>query len=400
MGRAALKPSAAVGRLLRHRRKELHLTLVEVADRLERDGERIPVSTLARIERGALDPGIPRLHRLLRLYRIRPHLLADLMDLEGLAVQPPVGKDLETLIEDGRRYWEQGDTAQGLAHLFAVRERVPADPAARLLRQKATLAFAIFARGLGKSELAHQLVDDLLREPPDPSILLHVLVLAASVWRGLGSLAAALAFQARAELEVDPGDPRQVAWVFHEKGKLLSAAGQHVAAGEALERAVEAYRAAADPYGESKALLAKVGALAAAGRFLDALEVARHVLSRSESLGHAQVELAARIEIGRNLVASGSAEEGLDALAAALAKAMMLKDRHGQFLAHYCRFKAYEAVGDLDRAALELEFARYFVRFVDEAMPEADEVRSALDTGAPHGAKRRNPPPSKRSSAG
>ncbi len=337
---------------------------------------------------------------LLRLYRIRPHLVADLVDLEDLAVEPPVGKDLKALFNDGLKYWEQGNHAQGLAHLFAVRELVPGDPEARLLRQKAMLTFAIFARTLGKSELAHQLVDDLLREPPDPSILLNVLVLAASVWRGLGSLVAALAFQARAELEVDPGDPRQVAWVFHEKGKLLTLAHEFDAADEALERALQAYRAANDPYGESKALLARVGALVAAGRFPAAIEVARDVLARSQSLGHAELELTARIEIGRNLVASGNAEEGLDALAEALAKAMLLKDRHGQFLAHYCLFKAYEAMGEGDRAALELQSAKYFVRYVDEAAPEADEVRNAIDTGAPHGATRKVPPPSNRFGAG
>jgi tetratricopeptide (TPR) repeat protein len=389
MGRSALKPSIAVGRLLRQRRKELQLTLEEVSARLGRKGDRIPISTLARVERGELDPGLPRLHLLLHLYRIRPHLVSDLMDLEELAVEPPVGKDIKALFNDGLKCWEQGNTAQGLAHLFAIRELLPGDPEARLLRQRATLEFAVFARGLGKFELAHQMVEDLLREPPDPSILLNVLVLAASVWRGLGSIVAALAFQARAELEVDQKDPRQVAWVFHQKGKLLTVAGEPEQAEEALVRAIEAYRAAQDPFGESKALLAKVGVLVAAHRFPEALTVAHEVLARSESLGHAQLELTARIEIGRNLVASGKAEEGLDALSEALAKAMLLKERHGQFLAHYHLWKTYEAVGDVDRAALELESARYFVRFVDEASAEADEVR-LFEKGGTHDTARKD----------
>ncbi len=311
------------------------------------------------------------------------------MDLEELAVEPPVGKDIKALFNDGLKCWEQGNTAQGLAHLFAIRELLPGDPEARLLRQRATLEFAVFARGLGKFELAHQMVEDLLREPPDPSILLNVLVLAASVWRGLGSIVAALAFQARAELEVDQKDPRQVAWVFHQKGKLLTVAGEPEQAEEALVRAIEAYRAAQDPFGESKALLAKVGVLVAAHRFPEALTVAHEVLARSESLGHAQLELTARIEIGRNLVASGKAEEGLDALSEALAKAMLLKERHGQFLAHYHLWKTYEAVGDVDRAALELESARYFVRFVDEASAEADEVR-LFEKGGTHDTARKD----------
>jgi tetratricopeptide (TPR) repeat protein len=392
MPNAARATSIAVGRLLRQRRKDLQLTLEEVSERLGKRGDRIPVSTLARIEQGKLDPGIVRLNKLLRLYRIRPHLVSDLMDLEELAVEAPVGKDLKTLFNDGLKYWEQGNIAQGLAHLFAVRERVPGDPEARLLRQKATLAFAVFARNLGKFELAHQMVEDLLREPPDPSILVNVLVLGASVWCGLGSVEVALALQARAELHVDPENHRQVAWVFHQKGRLLTAAGELKDAGEALTRAGEEYRAAADPHGESKALLARIDVLVAARRFSEALASAREVLTRAADFGHALLELTARIDIGKILVASGQVEEGLESLSEALAKAMMLKERHGQFLAHYWLWKACKVAGDTDRAGLELESARYFVRFVDGASAEADEVRMFEGGGTDDTARKDSPP--------
>jgi tetratricopeptide (TPR) repeat protein len=375
MGMEARKSSVAVGRLLRRRRSELRLSLKQVSDHVALSGDRIPVSTLARIERGELDPGIVRLNKLLRLYRIRPHLVSDLMDLEELAVEAPVGKDIKTLYADGVKHWEQGNTAQGLAHLFAVRELVPDDPESKVLRQKATLAFAVFARNLGKFELAHQMVEDLLREPPDSSVLLSVLVLGAAVWYGLGSLEMAFALLARAELHVDPKEQRQVAWTFHEKGRLLALAGEPEQAEEALTRAIEAYQAVADPYGESKALLARVGALVAAHRFPEALEVAREVLARSERLGHPQLALSARTLIGRSLVASGRVADGLETLSEALAQAMSRKDRHGQFLAHYWLWKAFGAAREMDRAELELESARYFVRFVDEVSPEADEVR-------------------------
>jgi tetratricopeptide (TPR) repeat protein len=392
MGRIALKPSIAVGRLLRQRRKELQLTLEQVSAQLFHKGHGVPISTLARVERGELDPGLPRLHQLLHLYGIRPHLVSDVMDLEELAVEPPAGKSLQALFDDGVTYWKQGNAPQGLAHLFAVREIVAGDLESRLLRQKAILTFAIFARGLGKFELAHQMVEDLLREPPDRSILLNVLVLASSVWRGMGSLVAARAFLAQAETEVDPHKPEQVAWVSQQKAKLLTLAGETDQAQQAVDRAIEAYRAAKDPFGETKALLTRVDALAAARRYSDAIAAAQEVLARSKRLRQAQLEMSARIEIGRNLVASGQAEEGLDALSEALAKAMLLKERNGQFLAHYFLWKAYLAVGDSDRAALELESARYFVRFVDEASAEADEIRLLQKGGTDDKARKDSPP--------
>jgi tetratricopeptide (TPR) repeat protein len=379
MPSAARATSAAVGRLLRRHRKNLKLTLVEVSERLGKSGDRIPPSTLARIEQGKLDPGIVRLNKLLSLYRIRPHLVSDLMDLEEVAVEPPIGKDVKSLFNDGLKHWQEGNLPQALAHLFAVRELVPTNLESRILQQKAILAFAVFARDLGRFELAHQLVEDLLRERPEPSILVNILVLGASVWRGLGSMEAALAFQARAELHLDLRDHRQVAWVYHQKGKLLTLAGEPAQAKEALARAVEAYRAAGDSYGESKALLTTVGTLAVARRFPEALGFARDVLAQSLDRGHTQVELIARIEIGRILVATGRTDEGIEMLSEALGKAVLLKEKHGQFLVHYWLWKAY---GDAARARLELESARYFVRFTNEVCPEAEELRRIEEEGA------------------
>ena len=89
MGSAALKPSLAIGRLLREKRKERQLTLREVSERMAERGGRIPISTLVRIEQGKLDPGVRRLHALLRFYDVPPHLVADLVELEDLAVELP-----------------------------------------------------------------------------------------------------------------------------------------------------------------------------------------------------------------------------------------------------------------------------------------------------------------------
>ena len=193
MGSAALKPSIAVGRLLRNRRHEMRLTLRDVSERLEKMGERFPTSTLIRVEQGKLDPGVRRLHLLMKLYRIPPHLVAELVEIEELAVDEPKHADLETLHRKGVEFLKRGQTAQALAHLFAIRQHATDGDASRLMRQKATLTFAIAARDLGKRNLAAQLVDDLLCEPADPSLRLNLLVLASSLWQGKGSVEVALA---------------------------------------------------------------------------------------------------------------------------------------------------------------------------------------------------------------
>ncbi len=76
MGTVAVRTSPSVSRLLRRKREELGLSLRAVEQKLAEQGERFPASTLSRIEQGKLDPGVRRLHQLLRLYKIPPHLVA------------------------------------------------------------------------------------------------------------------------------------------------------------------------------------------------------------------------------------------------------------------------------------------------------------------------------------
>src|SRR5688572_3287668 len=130
MPKGIVRASQAVGSLLREKRLALGLSLRQVSDRLKEQGETIPSSTLIRIEQGKLDPGVLRLHRLLRLYKVPPLLVADLIELEDLAIEIPAGLDLETLYRDGADAWKRGDIPKGLAYLFAVRRHVPDDSAA------------------------------------------------------------------------------------------------------------------------------------------------------------------------------------------------------------------------------------------------------------------------------
>jgi transcriptional regulator with XRE-family HTH domain len=65
-----MNPTVGLGEFLRHRRLERHLTLRQVCDLMDERGERVPPSTLSRVEQGKLDPSVRRLFLLLDLYAI------------------------------------------------------------------------------------------------------------------------------------------------------------------------------------------------------------------------------------------------------------------------------------------------------------------------------------------
>jgi tetratricopeptide (TPR) repeat protein len=167
-----------------------------------------------------------------------------------------------------------------------------------------------------------------------------------------------------------------MAWVLHQQASVLLEVERPGEAGEVLDQALAHYRAMNDTYGEAQALVARTQALKRLGRLEDALACARQLTALCEQHGHAKPAVAGYLELGRLLVRSGQAREGLAVLREALGKAILQENRNAQFFAHYYLWKAYEGLGDGDRARFEREAARYFVRFLDEPSPEADEVRA------------------------
>ncbi len=390
MGTVALRSSRALSHLLQRKRTELRLSLQDVSDWTAETGERIPTSTLARIERGMLDPGVWRFHQLLRLYRLPPDLVADLVEVEAMSAEQPSARDLETLYNEGLAHLKKGDVPNGLACLLAVRQYVPPDENSRLVRQKAIISFAIAVRTRGKLPLALRLVNDLLVEPPDPSLVLNVLILASSIWRGLGSLQPAWAFLERAEALLTPGNPQERAWVLHQKARLLLSSGEAGKAADELEWAVISYRAVPDPYGESKARLLRVDVIDALGETARATESSRDVIRFAMENEFKQIAIEARMKLGRLLVKTERLEEGFATLNEVLAEGVRTRDNHAQFLAHHGLFKVYESVGDRDRARVELHAAGYFSQFVNEESAEADEVRTLLEAEGTRERKRRS----------
>lgn len=389
MGSAALKPSAAVGRLLRQRRKELRLTLREVSERMAEIGEPFPTSTLVRVEQGKLDPGVRRLHLLLRLYNVPAHLVSDLVELEELAVEEPAGKDLETLFRDGIAHWKRGNVGEALSHLFAIRQHVPADEKSRVLRQNATHTFAVAARELGKLRLARQLVDDLLCEPPDPSLMARVLILASTLWNRQGSVEMALALIRRAADHVRPGDHKEQAWILHHEAKLLVAVGELDEATQVLDRAARLYRKLKNVHGEIQTMIVRVSALEEAGDPDAAISCARKVIRMAERNDHALLAVSGRLDLGRLLVTHGAPEKGLEELRKVLSEAVLLEDRIAEFYAHYQLWKAYQTLGQSEPMKFEFQAAAHFVQFIDEPSPEAEEIRRLADERKRGGRRRR-----------
>jgi tetratricopeptide (TPR) repeat protein len=377
MAKRAFKMSLALAETLRSRRRELGLTLREVVRETEAAGSPIPVSTLAKIEQGRLDPGIQRLHLLLKLYHIPIQMAGDVLDLEEIAADLPKTHDPQVLYQDAVELWKRGEIREALAHFFALRHMV-SDEAARF-RQKALLGFAIASASLGKLRMALKMIEGLLLEPVRPELRVDTYVQAAVVWDGLQCPDVALAFLERARCHVPPGDAKQHARVLHKTADVLRQLGQLEQATACLERALQAYRDAADAYGESLALRLPVRLRQAAGDLEGALQAAQEARRHAEQHGFGRVVILRRLQEGSLLTALGRGEEGLDALREGLAGAVASEDRPAQFYAHYYLWKANEAMGQNDRARFERRAAEYFVQFVDEMTEETREVRGAAD---------------------
>jgi len=378
MARHTHPPSRALARLLRSRRQELGLTLREIEERAAAEGNPIPFSTLSKIEQGKAEPGLRRLVLLLRLYNLPVELAGELLEIEELAGDDPVEEDPQALYRKGLEAVRRGDHRSGLASLIALRYRTVDKAEHRLLRQKATLSLAVTVVNLGKVRLARRLAEDLLFEPPHPSLLVNVLTLIGRTWRELGSPEGALAFLERASAHVGPDEHLKRAWILHETARVYESQGKLEEASELIDQALEAYRAAGDRRGEGNAIGAKLKIAEQRGDLRRALELAREGLSLADAHGYEHLSLNRMLDRGRILFAMGDREAGLHVMNEGLARAITLGDKDAQFHAHYQLWKAHEALGDQERARFEEGAARYFVRFVDGVSDAAREVRELL----------------------
>jgi tetratricopeptide (TPR) repeat protein len=382
MGSKPTPPSRAVGDLLRSRRRALGLTLGDVSKKLVEGGHPVPVSSLSLIEMGRSDPGVFRLHQLLRLYEVPAYLVANLIEMEELSGAVPKSRDPEVLRRDGLEHWKKGDIGRALAHLMALRELAPTDEALRAKRQEAILDFSIAAASLGRLLLAREILSDLLCEPPDPRLVTRVLLQAATVWSRSGANDAAMGFLREAEVRADRSDVATMAWLHHAQAKALVVRGRLRDAESRVRKAIAGYRRSKDTYGEGRARLLRVQIAEAREDTVAGLRLAREARTFSSRHGHRALAGMALVRAGRLYVHAGKNASAVQALRTALAELARIGDPHGRFLAHYWLSVAYAESGDHDRARFEARAATHFSAFVDKrSSPEARDMRALRTMG-------------------
>jgi hypothetical protein len=113
-----------------------------------------------------------------------------------------------------------------------------------------------------------------------------------------------------------------------------------------LTKALKAYRADGDAYGEGRVLAARVVMQMDDRDSNAALRAARKGRAHADRHGFGRLSTVAKIDEGRALVKLGKRSAGLSALRAALSEAISIEDRVAQYYVHYFRWKAHEASGD------------------------------------------------------
>lgn len=374
----AINASPAVAHLLRERRQALKLTLRRVAALTEDGGNPIPHSTLARIERGKLDPGVRRLQQLLRLYNLPAQAAGDLLDLEALAGAVPFERDPRILKERAVSAWRDGRVSDALASFLAFRDRVGKEPSTRAMRQDAVLSFASAAASLGKQHLSRLLLDDLLLDKPEPAVLVALLLQQSIVWRGLGSTEAAIAFIERAAAHVAPGSHRHHGWIDHQRALIEIDLAEFATAKRHLDAARAAQRRADSPRDEAAVLLSYAHLAYDRGDAASAVAAAARAAAFADRHKFARLKMFGLLEQARALLRTGDVTGSRRILQSILADSLVSDDNVIRFHAHYYLWKAECAGGVPARADVELREAAYFVRFVDQMSPEASEVRTHL----------------------
>jgi tetratricopeptide (TPR) repeat protein len=298
--------------------------------------------------------------------------------MEELSGAVPPSRDPEVLRRDGLDHWKKGEIGRALAHLMALREIAPTDEGQRWKKQQALLDFSMAAAGLGRLQLAREIMNEILCEPPDARLVTRVLIQAATLWSRSGAPDAAMAFLKEAEARADRKDVAAMAWLHHAYARALVDRSRLKDAEKRLHKALTGYRRVRDTYGEARARLLKVRIAEARDDVRSGLRLAEEARAFALRYGHRALAGMALVRRGYFLVNSDKSAQAIRVLQSALDEFTRLGDPHGRFLAHYWLSVAYSRAGDVDRALFETRSARHFSGYVDSrSCPEARDMRVA-----------------------
>ncbi|HEX5042889.1 MAG TPA: hypothetical protein VFV75_08275 [Candidatus Polarisedimenticolaceae bacterium] len=363
MPRVAIRASQDLARLLRQRRSELNLTLREVEERSKTYGKVIPFTTLAKVEQGRVDPGVVRFQQLLEAYDLPKEMALDVVSMETLRAEIPKKAEPQALYEEALRLWRAGQIGQALGHMYALREAVAGKPQFDELRRKAQLHFALVAANLGRFSLSRYLLEQLLREPLGPAMLLRVFVQLAGCWNRLGVHELALAMLGRAETFGAHVEPGEAAWLAHERALIELSRRNYAEARNSLKRARDLYRQAKDDRGVFKADVTLARIHLALGEARQAIRLANQVVEAAAM--YPALQPGARVLLGQAQLAGRQSEEAIATLRVALSEAVAADNASARYLAHHYLSMAFSLVGDTERADVERHAAEQFQRYVD-----------------------------------
>jgi ATP/maltotriose-dependent transcriptional regulator MalT len=222
------------------------------------------------------------------------------------------------------------------------------------------------------------MLDELLLENPEPRMLVPILIQQSVAWRSLGSPVAAHAFVESAATYARPDAPKQQGWVQHQRAQLFLERHEYAAAAKCLALAVQHYKRGKSPHDEAKALLSMTRLALERGDANSALAAARRAERFAMKHKFNRIRLCALVDQARALAAKGSIDESRTLLRSVLADPMVTDDNALSFYAHVYLWRLERASGNAARAFIELQEARYYLKYVDQDSPESRLVREEL----------------------
>lgn len=294
---SSMKGSRRLGEYLRSLRTGYGYSLRKVEERARVHGGEIDNSQLSRYEKGICYPSFDKLRTLSRIFNVSIQTFSDVVDIEEIEKNQPLGEDPRELIGGGHTSLHLGDYAAAYAHYQkarlivedAIGEDEPQGEQATLLA-KARLAAAIALFRMGKVSLCEYEIRQLLRfeQQLEDELVVRALLQLSNAHVALGDFFLA-EMEAKRSLDIALDSDEEVlqAYAHHALGHIYHDQGELDRALEHHHEALERYRTVDDRHEALKVKLNLGSLYATRGQFkqgcrmlLDAREEAKELGQR------------------------------------------------------------------------------------------------------------------------